>query len=132
MGHGRFGGLGGAVLLVGDLVLLANAGIGSDPLFGRMFLGAAHFRGVEESNRSQIPVPAHSSVPAVVEGKLVSPAKVDGDRVRLVVRSQRVRLGQRELKVEERIQFQLRLHHPQEKQFAHRLRREWRSRPPPS
>lgn len=119
-----WGGLGGAVLLVGGIwYYWRMRGLALTLCLAGCFLGAAHFRGVEESNRSQIPVPAHSSVPAVVEGKLVSPAKVDGDRVRLVVRSQRVRLGQRELKVEERIQFQLRLHHPQEKQFAHRLRR---------
>ena len=119
-----WGGLGGAVLLFGGIwyywrmrgwvLILCLAGC---------FLGAAQFRGVEESHRPSLPVPPHSSVQGVVQGKLVSPATVDGDRVRFLVRSQRIRLGQQELKVKERIQFQFRLHHPQEKQLAHRLGR---------
>ncbi|GGA36722.1 ComE operon protein 3 [Kroppenstedtia guangzhouensis] len=119
-----WGGLGGAVLLVGGIgYYWRMRGLVLTLFFAGCFLGAAHFRGVDVNNRSQIPVPANSSVQAVVEGRMDTPAKVDGDRVELAIRSQRVRLGQRELNVEERIQFQFRLRNPGEKQAVLRLGR---------
>ena len=108
----------------GDRVLLADAGVGFDPLFAGCFLGAAHFRGVDVNNRSQTPVLQTPLFKRWWKGEWTLRRKWTGIGLELAIRSQRVRLGQRELNVggEDSVSIPPSPSH-REKQLSHRLGR---------
>ncbi|PTX64827.1 competence protein ComEC [Melghirimyces profundicolus] len=112
---------GGMVLLIGGAVYVGRMrGAAVTLLLTGIFFGAAHFSGVEESNRSRLPF-SESPVRAEVGGFVASRAKVDGDRLTLEVDVRRLRFHGKEYRVNERVRLRFRLRSPGEQKEAARL-----------
>lgn len=123
-GSGTVWGLaGGGVLVIGGIYGYWRMRGGGWTLFlvGCCF-GAAQFCTVEASNHTILPVSGNSSR-AMVEGTVISPTDVDGDQVRLTIRTRRVTLREQQIQGEERILLQLRLDRSMQKEKAQTLKR---------